>query len=154
EEPDVALQHVEGVLNVRVVVPGDFLGRRDLELGDVKSRAHRVLDETLDVQLPQRFLASRHGSARSATSFEVSNQAELRGCSRPLHQLEVRCISPPLPGLPRLLATSGKCFPAKHGKCSGRRLADRDPWRGAPPNGLRFAAYEARGTASPTTVCK
>src|SRR5262245_25256763 len=48
EEPQISLDHMEGVLDMGMVVPGHLLLRRDLDLGDPKSWPHCVLGLALD----------------------------------------------------------------------------------------------------------
>src|SRR5438105_15042002 len=60
EEPDLALEHVEGVLHVRVVVPRHLLRGRDLQLADPEPRALVVPGPALDFIEGARIL---HGPA-------------------------------------------------------------------------------------------
>src|SRR5436309_7838729 len=50
EQPHPALQDVEGVLGLVVVVPGHPLARRDLEFGDPEARALGMAGPALDLE--------------------------------------------------------------------------------------------------------
>src|SRR5258708_28627403 len=61
ENAQLALQDVERVGDVVVVVPADLLLRRELQLGDAESRPRRVLSPAFDLArtalVPDRFHA-------------------------------------------------------------------------------------------------
>src|SRR5262245_1078948 len=69
EEPQRALDHIEGVLDMAVVVPGHHLLRGYLELRDAKARTRRMHGLALDVEEGTRMLAAFHRVLRLATSF-------------------------------------------------------------------------------------
>src|SRR5262249_35115935 len=60
EEPDSPLQDIERVLDVAVIVPGDGLTWRDLQLGDPKTRTLGVTSAPLDLVEMARVLHTFH----------------------------------------------------------------------------------------------
>src|SRR5262249_13013406 len=60
EEPNSSLQDVERVLDVGVIVPGHFLARRDLKLGDAKAWTLGVARPALDLVEMARILHAFH----------------------------------------------------------------------------------------------
>src|SRR5688572_1299492 len=59
-EPELSLQHVEGVLDVRVVVPRHLLRGRDLQLADPEARPLGVTRTPLHLVESARILDARH----------------------------------------------------------------------------------------------
>src|SRR6267378_1337917 len=60
EDAQLAFEHVEGVGDLVVVVPGHLLRRRQLQLGDAESRPRRVLGAPLDLVEVARVLDRFH----------------------------------------------------------------------------------------------
>ena len=56
EEPDTPFKHVKGVLNIAVVVPGDLLRRRKLQLVDVEPGPFGMVQAPLDFKRITRML--------------------------------------------------------------------------------------------------
>src|SRR5262249_40995968 len=78
EDPQRAFDHVEGVLDIAVVVPRHFLARADLQLRNAEARSRAVLRTPLDVIEGTCVLhCGSHGRASvSSGSLELPSRSE------------------------------------------------------------------------------
>ena len=75
EEPDLSLDDVEGILNVAVVMPGNFLSSGDLEFIDAEARPFSMTSPSLDFIEIARVLDWFHGLLHSWLALPKLNCA-------------------------------------------------------------------------------
>src|SRR6185436_10761837 len=76
EDPDRALQHVERVLDVAVVMPGHLLGLRKLQLVDAEPRALGMAFPALDLVEMTGVLQRFHSILASSVEYSASTLAQ------------------------------------------------------------------------------
>src|SRR5262245_40264068 len=75
EQTQAALEHVKGVLDVVVIVPGHLLARTDLQLRDPEALTLGVSRAALDLVQMARVLDRLHGKSSSSTAMGTSDPA-------------------------------------------------------------------------------